>query len=279
MSGTESRLPELVAPSELEPGVSRLWQRFAEITTIPRPSGGEENMIHYVREFATERGLDFEQDRTGNVLVVVPATPGYEERPGVIIQAHMDMVCVPKGNDGPAVHAVLPVLDESGEWVRAEGTTLGADNGIGFAMALSLVDEDLPHGPLKLLATVDEEVGLTGTQNLGFSRIDVSGDRFLINLDTEDDDELTIGCGGGVNTRITLPVEKVPLGDRKLLRISVGNLLGGHSGVVIGQNRKNAIKVLAASLGGITQELKGSVQLVSLTGGDARNAIPRSAEA
>lgn len=265
---------------ELEPGVSMLWQRFSEMASIPRQSRNEGGMIDYVRGFAEQRGFEHIRDGAGNVLITVPATPGLESSLGVVIQAHMDMVCVPDGAEGPAGKGVEPEVDESGEWVRAKGTTLGADNGIGLATALALVDDNVQHGPLKILATVDEETGLNGASNLNFEGVNTSGDMFLLNLDTEEDDELTIGCGGAGNTEIVIPADVEPIGNRRLVRVSVNNLMGGHSGVVIAEPRQNAIKVLETALGSSFLSLPNlDMRLVQIKGGDARNAIPRDSEA
>ena len=182
--------------TDLQP--SAIWRFFDEITRIPRPSKKEGKIITYLIEFARSRGLSYRKDLTGNVVILKNATPGLEERPKVVLQSHMDMV-TEKNNDVhfDFEHDAIRTRIENG-WVKAEGTTLGADCGIGMAAALAILDaQDIPHGPLECLFTVDEETGLTGAFGLGS---DMLTGRYLINLDSEDEGELFIGCAGGVDT-------------------------------------------------------------------------------
>ena len=184
--------------SELQP--REVFTIFDEITKIPRPSKKEEKIRNYILEFAKKHGLDAKTDAIGNVAINVPATPGHENAPKVILQGHMDMVC--ESNDKSFDFTTTPITTVvDGEWVRAEGTTLGADNGIGVAASLAvLTDPKVVHGPVEALFTMDEETGMTGAFNIGDGMID--GD-ILVNLDSEDDAELFVGSAGGVDTVCT----------------------------------------------------------------------------
>ena len=259
---------------ELKP--KAVFDYFAEINKVPRPSKHEEKMIAYLKGFAEKNGLSFKTDETGNVLIAKPATPGMEGRPTVVLQGHMDMVCE-KRSDRVIDFENDPIetfID--GEWMRAKGTTLGADDGIGVALAMAiLTDESIKHGPIECLFTRDEETGLTGAFAIepGF----MTG-KYLINLDSEDEGEIFIGCAGGVNTDIEFEyyAETMPEGY-VAMKVIVDKLTGGHSGDDINKNRANANKILARFLYDIGG--KYDVKLCSIDGGNLHNAIPRHAEA
>lgn len=253
-----------------------LWQHFAAIARIPRPSKHEERAAAYVVERARELGLPVRRDDVGNVLVTKPATKGMEDRRTVVLQSHLDMVCqkTPDSTHDFANDPIAARID--GEVVRADRTTLGADNGIGVAAALAvLASTNIAHGPIEALFTVDEETGMTGANGLkpGF----LSGD-ILLNLDSEDEGEICIGCAGGADfkARSTYTEAAVPKGW-VALAIDVGGLKGGHSGVDIHLGRANASKVLARVLYECLGE--AALRIVRFQGGDLRNAIPRSASA
>lgn len=260
--------------SGLEP--KNLWKHFEKITSIPHCSGNETQLGEYLLAYAKGRKLEAERDSNGNVVIRLPATPGYEDRPVVVLQGHMDMVCE-KNSDVQHDFLKDPIQVElDGEWLTAKGTTLGADNGIGMAAALATIDsEDVAHGPLELLFTVDEEVGLTGAGKLesGF----VNGKK-MINLDSEELGAVYIGCAGGADTTLKLPVELVdaPAGTKGFL-LKVAGLRGGHSGIDIHEQRGNAIKILARILWKASR--MQPCHVVNIRGGNKRNAIPREAVA
>lgn len=253
-----------------------IWKYFDEILKIPRPSGKEERILEYLKAFASSNELTVKQDKTGNLLISKPAARGYETKKGVILQSHVDMVCE-KNQDTEHNFETDPIeAYAEGGWVKAKGTTLGADNGIGIAAQLAvLADRSLKHGTLECLFTVDEERGLTGAFGLetGFLKGSV-----LLNLDSEDDGELFIGCAGGIDTLVDIPLitEKAEK-NMKAGRIEVSGLLGGHSGDDINRGRGNANKIIARVLFALLEEFP--VRLSSLEGGNLRNAIPREAGA
>jgi dipeptidase D len=253
-----------------------LWKQFDEIRKIPHPSGHEEKIRQYFLDFAKDRGFEVLTDDTGNVVVKIPATPGHENAPTIVLQGHMDMVCE-KNNDVEFDFFNDPIqLKVDGEWLSAKGTTLGADNGVGLAAALGLADdESAVHGPLEVLATVDEETGLTGAAQLDASMIQ---GKTLLNLDTEEIGAVYIGCAGGGDSTITLPVgwQDVPDGT-ETIEVKVSGLRGGHSGVDVHEQRGNAIKALARLLwkAGRAKTLTVS----RFEGGGVHNAIPREAGA
>jgi dipeptidase D len=262
------------AVAGLEP--QAFWRQFATLTTIARPSRHEELASAHVKAWAAERGFDTSEDEIGNLVVRVPATPGREGAPTVVLQGHLDMVCerAPDSAYDPAEGRIGLLRD--GEWLTADGTTLGADDGVAIAAMMALVeDESLPHGPLELLMTVREEVGLEGVQALDGSMVTGS---ILINLDSEEDGRLTVGCAGSTDTwiRIDGPREPAASGDIALA-VTVSGGKGGHSGSGIATGRSNAVKALGRALreaGGVTP-----FRLASLDGGKSRNAIPRDAAA
>lgn len=257
----------------LEPKL--VWGLFDEITKVPRPSKHEEKIGKYLVEFAKKHNLDYQCDAIGNIVIRKPATAGFEALPTVVLQAHTDMVCEKNSdkvfdfnND-----AIEVVIDDG--WVRANGTTLGADDGIGIAAALAvLIDDSLQHPAIEALFTVDEETGLTGAFNLGEGML--TG-KYLINLDSEDEGEVFIGCAGGIDTLAYLPLatESAPEGYA-YYTVAVSGLSGGHSGDDIDKGRANSNKV-AARIAEQAVRLH-SARLVSFEGGNLRNAIPREAK-
>ena len=254
---------------------SLLWKRFYEISQVPRPSKSEEKIRLYLRNYAGQNNLSFKEDETGNIVIQVPPVPGYENSPTVVLQSHVDMVCEKnKSKEHDFMNDPIVLLRE-GEWIKADGTTLGADNGIGAAAALAVAeDEDFEHGPLELLFTVDEETGLTGVNNLqkGF----ITG-KTLLNLDTEEDGAFYVGCAGGMDTVGTYRIESEKIVDGYIpFTIEISGLLGGHSGINIADRRANAIKLLGMFLDRLS---KFNYQLAQIGGGSKRNAIPREAEA
>ena len=254
---------------------SILWKRFWEISQIPRASKNEERIRLYLRNFAGQHNLDFKEDETGNIVIVIPPTPGYENSQTIVLQSHVDMVCE-KNKDTQHDFSKDPIkLVKDGEWIKADGTTLGADNGIGVAAALAIADDnDFVHGPLELLFTVDEETGLTGANNL---QPDFITGKILLNLDTEEDEAFYIGCSGGVDTAGYFRVEFEKLKNNfSPYSIFVNGCKGGHSGIDIAERRANAIKLLAFLLSRLD---KVYFQLAYIQGGSKRNAIPREAEA
>ncbi len=248
-----------------------LWKHFDEIRKIPRCSKNEEKIREYVINFAKKKGLEYEVDEVGNVLIRKKATPGHEGAPGVVLQAHLDMVCEKNSDvDFDFEKDPIRVKREDG-WITADGTTLGADNGIGVAAALAVLEDDsIVHGPLEVLLTVDEETGLTGASNLKPNWLK---GKYLLNLDSEDEGVFFIGCAGGRDTIFKLPVSRRKAkGDA--FEVKVSGLKGGHSGVDIHLQRGNAIRILARVL----YEIDG-VKISEIEGGNKRNAIPREARA
>lgn len=253
-----------------------IWQRFDEICQIPRPSKHEEKITKYLLDFAKQRNLTHRQDSVGNVFIEKPATKGFENLEPVVLQAHVDMV-PQKRNDVNHNFLTDPIeayID--GNFVRAAGTTLGADNGIGVAMILAILDSNsIEHGEIHALFTIDEETGMTGA--FALKPTDLSA-KYLINLDTENENEITIGCAGGLDANFTFDLEYSALGEHtKVYTISVSGLTGGHSGFEIILNRANANKVLCEFLYAVME--KTDMRLISFNGGNMRNAIPREATA
>ncbi len=258
--------------SGLEPRL--FWAHFEALTKIARPSRHEEPVIEHVREWADRLGFPLEQDAGRNLVIRVPASAGREGAPTVVLQGHLDMVCErdPSSRNDPAEGRIA--LTRDGEWLTADGTTLGADDGVAIAAMMALVeDESLPHGPLELLMTVAEEVGLEGANALDPALVTGS---ILINLDSEEDGRLTVGCAGSTDTwvRIEAPRER-PVDGAATLAVTVSGGKGGHSGTGIALGTSNAIKVLGRAL----REALTTVpfRMISLSGGKSRNAIPRDA--
>ena len=258
------------------------YKIFKEINTIPRPSHHEEVMADYLCKFAEAHNLAWLRDKANNVVIKKPASPGYEDHEPVVILNHMDMVCVSDGTRRyDALHdSIRPLIyeDEGEYWMRADGTSLGADNGIGLSMALAiLADKTLQHPPLEVLATTNEEDGMTGAAQLSESFI--TGRR-VINLDSEAYDEITIGAAGATIQVARLPYRKVKMpADYVAYTVSVSGGHGGHSGVDIARGRANAIKILANLLLVAIRQCDIKLYLVSFEGGTAAAAIPGSAEA
>ena len=260
--------------NELKP--ASVFEQFAKINEIPRPSKREEKMIAYLQQWGESRGLETKVDETGNVLIRKPATPGYENRKTVILQSHMDMVCdklvdVEFDFDKDAIQTYV-----DGDWLKAKGTTLGADDGIGCAIELAILDaDDIEHGPLECVFTRDEETGLSGAEGMksGF----MSGD-YLINLDSEDEGEIFVSCAGGRNTqaKFTFKREEAPAGSF-FLRAQLKGLTGGHSGDDINKKRANAIKLLGRFLFQTMNRYEG-VRLAQFHSGKLHNAIPRDGQ-
>lgn len=249
-----------------------VFEQFAKINTIPRPSKREEKMIEYLKEFGKQHNLETKVDETGNVLIYKPATPGYENRPTVILQSHMDMVCdklidVDFDFDTDAIQTYV-----DGEWLKAKGTTLGADDGIGCAIELAVLESnDFEHGPLECVFTRDEETQLTGAMGMqaGF----MTGD-WLINLDSEDEGQIFVSCAGGRSTTATFNFNREATPDNYFFfEISLKGLTGGHSGDDINKMRANAIKVLTRFL--YLEQERTDLRLVSFNSGKLHNAIPR----
>ena len=266
----------------------KVFDIFAEICKVPRPSKHEEQISRWLQSFAAAHGIECVADEAMNVIMRVPATPGYEDHEGVILQAHMDMVCE---KNGDVAHDFMTDPIETyidGEWLKAKGTTLGGDDGIGISMALAAItDPELPHPAIECLFTVDEETGLTGAMQLqnGMLR-----HKRLIYLDSEDDGQIFIGCAGGIDTLAKMHYVPVSVseavcqrsglsGEAGLIaiRLSVGGLMGGHSGDDINKGRANANQILVWFLARIMPQTE--VQLASIHGGNLRNAIAREAEA
>jgi dipeptidase D len=260
--------------ADFEP--SALWQHFDKILTIPRGSKEEEEMRRYVIGVAESSGLSYQVDDTGNLVVRKPATAGKESAPAIILQSHLDMVNE-KNSDVEHDFSQDPIEPrQDGEYLKASGTTLGSDNGIGVAAMLALMaSEDVVHGPLELLFTIDEETGLTGAAGLDATML---AGRTLINLDSEEEGALCVGCAGGADSNLSLPLVAVatPAGTVGLT-VRLHGLKGGHSGVDIHQQRGNAIKLLARGL--FAASLEHAFHLTDLEGGNKHNAIPREAVA
>ena len=254
----------------------RVMDIFLEICRIPRPSGREEKMGEYLMNFAAERGLKAKKDDVGNVLISKPATPGYENCQTVILQAHQDMVCEKDATlDHDFMTQPIDTYVEDG-WLKARGTTLGADDGMGVAMALAVLDsKELKHGPIECLFTVSEETGLTGATQL---KPGMMNGKMLINLDSEDEGQIYIGCAGGMNSMIEFEYKPQPIpAGYMFLRVGVDKLHGGHSGDDIEKGYANANKILARFLN--TAQEKYDLRLCSINGGNLHNAIPRDATA
>ena len=257
--------------STLKP--ASVFEQFAKINEIPRPSKREEKMIEYLKNWGESHGLETKVDETGNVLIRKPATKGYENKKTVILQSHMDMVCdklvdVDFDFDKDAIQTYV-----DGDWLKAKGTTLGADDGIGCAIELAILEaQDIEHGPLECVFTRDEETGLSGAEGMksGF----MTGD-YLINLDSEDEGEMFVSCAGGRNTqaKFTFKREEAPAGSF-FLRAQLKGLTGGHSGADINKKRANAIKLLGRFLFQTMNRYEG-VRLAQFHSGKLHNAIPR----
>lgn len=263
---------------KLEP--KNVWNNFYSLTQIPRPSGHTQKVAKFLVQFGKDLGLESFLDECGNVIIRKPATKGMEDRKGIVLQAHMDMV-PQKNNDKKHDFVKDPietriVHEADGDWVYACGTTLGADDGLGVAAAMSVLEsKTLKHGPLEALFTVDEETRMVGAKALkpGVLKGDI-----LLNLDSETEGELYVGCAGGLDANVSLKYKEAPMPKGyKPFQVIVTGLRGGHSGMEINEGRGNANKVMARVLLPMVRHMKG--KLVSFNGGNMRNAIPREAEA
>ena len=258
--------------NQLQP--ERLWYYFGEVLKIPRPSKKEEKIVAWLMEFGKTHQLETLRDDVGNIIIRKPGTPGFESAPSVCLQGHVDMVCE-KDSDKEHDFEKDPIdaYIEDG-WVKARGTTLGADNGIAVATMLAILEaRDIQHGPLECLFTIDEETGLTGAFGLDPKMLK---SRILLNLDSEDDGEFFIGCAGGKDTVIELPVVKESVPDGlEAWRLKISGLTGGHSGDDIHKNRGNANKILNRYLW--EAATKYGIRVCTFEGGNLRNAIAREA--
>ena len=260
--------------SSLQP--TELWSHFESLNAVPRPSKKEERVRQFMVDFGNSLGLETLVDKIGNVIIKKAASPGMENRKTVILQSHLDMVHQ-KNSDRVFdfdVQGIEMIID--GDWVRANGTTLGADNGIGVAAIMAVLEsKTIEHPAIEAFFTIDEETGMTGAMQMDGSLFQ---GEILLNIDTEDDDELSIGCAGGIDTNTSYTYTEVPVIEgSKTVEISIRGLLGGHSGMDIDKGRGNANKWMARILWELSQSL--SFQLVSFDGGSLRNAIPREATA
>ena len=258
---------------EFEP--KTLWKHFDAILQIPRPSTKEQKAREYVLGIVKKAGLKHEEDKVGNIVIRKPAHKGRENAPITVLQGHLDMVC--EKNEATKhdfeSDAIRPV--KKGEWLYADGTTLGADNGIGVSAALAVMEStDIAHGPLELIFTIDEETGLTGAAEFPPG---ILKSKYFLNLDNEETGTLCIGCSGGLNTTARRKVTLQAAGKGSAYRVKVSGLKGGHSGVDIHLGRANALRILGTTIQQILEKLP--VALADIKGGSARNVIPREASA
>ncbi len=259
---------------QLEP--KGLWNHFADLNAVPRPSKKEERVRKFMFQFGESLNLETMCDEIGNVIIKKPASKGLENRKTVILQSHLDMVHQKNSEtdfdfDSQGIEMIV-----DGDWVKAQGTTLGADNGIGVAAIMAILSStEINHPPIEAFFTIDEETGMTGAMHMDASMLD---GHILLNIDTEDDDELSIGCAGGIdtNTKYSYSME-TPQSNTISIELSVKGLLGGHSGMDIDKGRGNANKWMARILHNLHSEIQ--IQLVEFDGGGLRNAIPREAKA
>ena len=253
-----------------------VWNNFTDLNEVPRPSKKEERVIAFMMDFGKSLGLETFKDEVGNVIIRKPASSGMENRKTVTLQSHLDMVHQKNTDTQFDFDRQGIEMEVSGDWVRAKGTTLGADNGMGVAAIMSLLQsESIPHPPLEALFTIDEETGMTGAKGL---QPGVLQGEILLNLDTEEDDEIDIGCAGGIDITAQADYTEIPLPDGQLaLRIDVKGLNGGHSGMDIHKGLGNANKIMNRLLSNAIDRF--SVRLAELNGGGLRNAIPRESTA
>lgn len=255
---------------KLEP--TSVWSHFSDLNAVPRPSKKEEKVIEFMMNFGKSLGLETEKDEVGNVLIRKPATPGMEDRRITVMQSHLDMVCQQNAGTNHDFENEGIDMYIDGDWVKANGTTLGADNGMGVAAIMAVLSStDIPHPPIEAIFTIDEETGMTGAMELRQNWL--KGD-LLLNLDTEDDDELSVGCAGGIDITgtATYTEENTPSGFEGV-KLRVRGLNGGHSGMDIHKGLGNANKLMNRILSELNEV--GSVRVASIDGGSLRNAIPR----
>ncbi len=263
--------------SQLEP--TAVWKVFAGMSDVPRPSKNEEMIREHFHALAKEHSFSSRQDETGNIVIDVPASPGCENAPTIVLQGHLDMVAEQNegtGHDFDKDPIKLQLVEKNGErFVTADGTTLGADNGIGVSLSMAAaIDDSVKHGPLEILLTTDEEQGMTGADAL---KSDSFKGRILINLDSEEDDALYIGCAGGCDTTFNWEYPVSEVADAECFQVKVKGLKGGHSGCDIHENRGNAIALAARVLRLASTDC--TLQVASIQGGSLRYAIPREATA
>lgn len=258
--------------SNIEPQI--IWKNFSKLNAVPRPSKKEEKVIAFIKEFGENLGLETTVDEVGNVIIKKPATPGMENRKSIVMQSHLDMVCQ-KNNDVNFDFETQGIqMEVDGDWVKAKGTTLGADNGLGVATIMSILESsDIPHPDLEALFTIDEETGMTGA--LGLKPEQLTG-KILLNLDTEEDDEIDIGCAGGIDVTVSQNYA-TEASNGQIVRIEVKGLQGGHSGMDIHKGFGNANIIMGRILYKALENQ--NVQLISIDGGSLRNAIPRESVA
>lgn len=256
----------------LEP--QELWKNFAALNEVPRPSKKETKVIEFIKNFGENLGLETQVDEVGNVIIKKPATSGMENRKTVVLQSHLDMVCQ-KNNDVNFDFDTMGIqMEIDGDWVKAKGTTLGADNGLGVAAIMAVLEsKDIAHPALEALFTIDEETGMTGAKGLKPGQL--TGE-ILLNLDTEEDDEIDIGCAGGIDVTASANYSTQPV-TGQAMKIEVKGLQGGHSGMDIHKGFGNANVILGRLLySGVENH---NLELISIDGGGLRNAIPREANA
>lgn len=259
---------------QLEP--KALWNKFADLNAVPRPSKKEERVIAFMKDFGTSLGLETFEDEIRNVIIRKPATPGMENRKPIVLQGHLDMVHQ-KNNDTTFDFLTQGIdMYVDGDWVRAKGTTLGADNGLGVAAIMAILEStDIPHPAIEALFTIDEETGMTGALNL---KGGILQGEILLNLDTEEDDEIDIGCAGGIDATATRSYKQEPTPDGSVgYTITVKGLNGGHSGMDINKGLGNANKIMNRLLFDGFENF--GMQIASIDGGSLRNAIPRESTA
>ncbi|PCJ67265.1 MAG: cytosol nonspecific dipeptidase [Bacteroidetes bacterium] len=254
---------------DLEP--KAVWNHFSDLNEVPRPSKQEERVIKFMQDFGAKLGLDTYTDAVGNVIIKKPATSGMEDRQTVIMQSHLDMVHQKNADTNFDFNTQGIEMYIDGDWVRAKGTTLGADNGMGVAAIMAiLTSTNVSHPAIEALFTIDEETGMTGAMELEKGKLDGT---ILLNLDTEDDDEFSIGCAGGIDTNTSYDYTEVGIASgSKTYKIVVNGLNGGHSGVQINEELGNANKIMNRMMYNCE---KFNLQIVSINGGSLRNAIPR----
>lgn len=259
---------------QLEP--QAMWTRFADLNTVPRPSKKEDRVIEFMKAFGEGLGLDTVVDNIGNVIIRKPASPGMEDRTPIVIQGHLDMVCQKNADTDFNFETQGIEMFVEGDWVKAQGTTLGADNGIGVASAMAiLASDDIEHPPVEALFTIDEETGMTGAMGLKGGMLN---GEIMLNLDSEDDSEITIGCAGGVDVNISGTYEEVAVRPgRVAFGLAVKGLSGGHSGMDIHLGRGNANKLLNRLL--LEAYEAFGIGIAEIDSGGLRNAIPREGRA
>lgn len=256
--------------TQLEPQI--IWKNFAALNAVPRPSKKEGKVIEFIKNFGENLGLETNVDEIGNVIIKKPATSGMEDRKSIVLQSHLDMVCQKNSDINFDFETQGIEMEVDGNWVKAKGTTLGADNGLGVAAIMSILESnDIPHPALEALFTIDEETGMTGAMGLKPGQLH---GQILLNLDTEEDDEIDIGCAGGIDVTATQNYE-LEESKGQIIKIEIKGLQGGHSGMDIHKGFGNANVILGRLL--FTGLYNQNIQLISIDGGGLRNAIPREA--